>query len=282
MPPPLAEPQGAKAHTRRATHANYFNSAEVAARYARVRPFFHAEVAERVRAFAGVERFGRVLDVGCGSGQSSIALAAIAGQVIAIDASQSMLEQAPAHPNICYRLGHAEELGAGPLSHEAGKFDLISAGSALHWFDQERFYAQCCAVLSEAGLLAVYNDHFTAHMEGSVACKRWMRTRFARRFPPPRRGMRDIDLLRAAEGGFTLAHRSSFSHVVPFSREELIDYLLTRSNTLAVLARGEETQASVADWLDRELAPMVPDGATGSFIFKCNLWIMRKGDGTAG
>jgi SAM-dependent methyltransferase len=245
-----------------------------------VRPFFHAEVAERVREFAGVERFGRVLDVGCGSGQSAIALAAIAGQVLAIDASQSMLDQAPARPNICYRLGFAEELGAEALNPEAWKFDLVSAGSALHWFDQEIFYAQCRLVLAEAGLLAVYNDHFTAHMEGSVACKRWMRTRFAKRFPPPKRGMRDIDLLQAAEYGFTVAHCSSFSHVVPFSREELIAYLLTRSNTLAVLARGEETQASVADWLDCELAPIVPDGATGSFIFKCNLWVMRKNDGT--
>jgi SAM-dependent methyltransferase len=262
--------------------ANYFSSAEVAARYARVRPFFHAEVARRVREFAGVERFARALDVGCGSGHSAIALAAIAGRVLAIDASQEMLDQAPAHPDICYRLGFAEELGGEAVNPEAGEFDLVSAGQALHWFDQERFYAQCREVLSAAGLLAVYNDHFTAHMEGSVAGKRWMRTRFAKRFPAPKRGMRDIDLLRAAECGFTVAHRSSFSHVVPFSREEFIAYLLTRSNTLAVLARGEETQASVADWMDHELATIVPDGTIGSFIFKCNLWVMRRDDGTKG
>ena len=213
MPPSPAGRQGANARTLPAAHANYFNSAEVAARYARVRPFFHAEVAERLRDFAGVERFGRALDVGCGSGQSALALAAVAGQVIAVDASQSMLNQAPAHPNVCYRLGFAEELIA-ELDPEAGKFDLVSAGSALHWFDQERFYAQCHEVLAEAGLLAIYNDHFTTHMEGSVACKRWMRTRFAKRFPPPRRGMRDIDLLRAAEcwicGGASLLVQPSW------------------------------------------------------------------------
>jgi SAM-dependent methyltransferase len=242
-----------------------------------VRPFFHAEVAERLRKFAGVERFGRVLDVGCGSGQSAIALAAISGQVTAIDPSQSMLDLAPPHPNIRYRLGFAEHLGLA-AEEGAGEFDLVSAGSALHWFDQDRFYPQCRQVLSATGLLAVYNDHFTAHMQGSDACKRWMRTRFAKRFPPPRRGMRDIDELQAAKFGFTVAHRSSFSHLVPFSREELIAYLLTRSNTLAVLARGEHTQPSVIEWLDRELAPLVPDGSTGSFIFKCNLWLMRKAD----
>ena len=270
MPPLLPTRPGPNSPSLRLSPANYFSSAEVAARYARVRPFYHAEVAERVRGFAGVERFGRVLDVGCGSGQSSVALAAVAGQVIAIDPSQSMLDQAPAYPNVCYRLGCAEELNA-----EAGKFDLVSAGSALHWFDQARFYGQCREVLAEAGLLAVYNDHFTAHMEGSVSCKRWMRTRFAKRFPPPRRGMRDIDLPLASACGFTVAHQASFSHVVPFTREEFVAYLLTRSNTLAVLARGEKTEASVGEWLDGELTPIVPDGTTGKFIFKCNLWVMR-------
>jgi SAM-dependent methyltransferase len=271
MPVPLRDRRGAKVRPLPATPPNYFSSAEVAARYTKARPFFHAGVAERLREFAGVERFGRVLDVGCGSGQSAIALAAIAGQVTAIDASQSMLDQAPSHPNICYQLGFAEQLDFG-----AGEFDLVSAGSALHWFDQDRFYAQCRQVLSAAGLLAVYNDHFTAHMQDSAACKRWMRTRFAKRFPPPRRGMRDIDEQKAAESGFTVVHHTSFSHLVPFSREELIAYLLTRSNTLAALASGKETQPSIVDWLDRELAPIVPDGATGSFIFKCNLWLMRK------
>jgi SAM-dependent methyltransferase len=251
--------------------ANFFSSAEVAARYSRARPFFHAEVAARVRAFAGVQRFRRALDVGCGSGQSAIALAAIAGQVTAIDASPSMLEQAPPRPDIRYHLGLAEQ-----LDFAAGEFDLVSAGSALHWFDQERFYGQCRKVLSATGLLAVYNDHFTAHMQGSVACKRWMRTRFAKRYPPPRRGMRDFDEERAKAGGFRVVDRFSFSHLVPFSRQELIAYLLTRSNTLAALGRQEETEAAMIGWMDGELAPIVPDGKTGVFIFKCNAWLLRQ------
>lgn len=255
---------------------NYFSSAEVAARYSRVRPFFHAEVAERLRGLAGVERFGKVLDVGCGSGQSSIALAAIAAQVTAIDPSQEMLNQAPPRPNIRYQLGVAEQ-----LDFAAGEFDLVSAGCALHWFDQERFYAQCRAVLPESGLLAVYNDHFTTHMQDSPGCRHWMRTRFAKQFPPPRRGMRDIDERKATESGFAIAHRGWFNHLVRFSREELIAYLLTRSNTLAVLSRGDQTQRSVLDWLDRELAPIVPDGAIGAFLFKCNFWLMRKANAAA-
>ena len=259
------------------SHANYFSSAEVAARYRRARPFFHPEVAERVRGFAGVECFGRALDVGCGSGQSAVALAAIASQVTAVDCSPEMLEQAERRPNIRYQWGVAEQ-----LDFEAGSFDLISAGSALHWFDQQRFYGPCRTVLAASGLLAVYNDHFTTHMQGAMACNRWMRTRFAKRYPQPRRGMRDIDEALAAGCGFRVLHRGSFSHLVRFSRPELIAYLLTRSNTLAALDRSQETLPAMIRWLDGELEPIVPKGETGEFIFKCNLWLMRQSGAEAG
>lgn len=259
------------------TLPNYFSSAEVAARYTQARPFFHDEVVERLCTFAGVHRFRSALDVGCGSGQSSIALAAIADRVIAIDPSQGMLNHAAARPNITYQLGSAEQ-----LNFADAEFDLISVGSALHWFDQDRFFAQCRKVMAPSALLAVYNDHFTAHMEPpasgnahALACRRWMRTTFVKRFPAPFRGMRDINEPKAAECGFEVAQRSSFSHLVPFSRPEFISYLLTLSNTLAAVHSGRETHRSVVNWLDGELAPIVPDNTTGSFIFKCNLWLLR-------
>jgi hypothetical protein len=63
---------------------------------------------------------------------------------------------------------------------------------------------------------------------------------------------------------------------VAFSRDEFISYLLTCSNTLAAIHSGRETQQSIVDWLSNELTSIVPDGVIGSFIFKCNLWLMRK------
>jgi len=264
------QPQPAEPCSLPASLPNYFTSETVAARYTKVRPFFHQEALRRLCGFAAIERFHRALDVGCGTGQSSVALASIADRVIAMDASQEMLNHAPSLPNVSYRLGVAEQ-----LDFPAGEFDLVSASSALHWFDQERFFSQCRKVLAPAGLLAVCNDHFTTHMQDAPACTRWMRTRFAKRFPSPRRGMRDIDERKALDAGFTVAHRSSFTHLVCFSREEFIAYLLTRSNTLAALQRGDQSEASVAEWLGRELAPILPDGVSGQFLFKCNLWLLR-------
>ncbi|SRR6266702_293734 len=260
-----------KSPLRSITLPNYFTDTEVAARYTKVRPFFHQGVIKRLSEFTGTTHHRRALDVGCGSGQSSIALASVADHVIAIDASQEMLSHAPARSNINYQLGFAEE-----LNFAVDEFDLISVGSALHWFDQHRFFSQCAQVLVPSGVLLIYNDHFTAHLQGVVECKRWMRTRFAKRFPPPRRGMRDLSEQIAAQCGFEVAHRASFSHLVAFSRPEFISYLLTRSNTLAAIHSGKEAHLSMLEWLDKQLAPIVPDGVIGSFIFKCNMWVMRK------
>jgi SAM-dependent methyltransferase len=228
-------------------------------------------VIQSLLRFSGGVRFRRALDVGCGSGQSSIALAAVAEQVIGTDASQCMLDHAPPHPNISYQPGVAERLNFLPET-----FDLVSVGSALHWFDQDLFFAECQSVLTPSGTLAVYNDHFTAHLQDVAACRRWMRTRFLKHIPAPQRGMRDINELKAIAGGFEIAQHSSFSHLVNFSRDEFISYLLTCSNALAAIHSGRETHRSIVEWLDNELTAIVPDGVIGSFIFKCNLWLMRK------
>ena len=124
---------------------NLFASAEVAARYRRVRPFIHTRVAEQICALSGCARFRRALDVGCGTGQSTVALATIADRVVALDSSQQMLDHASACPNVRYQLGRAEQ-----LDFSDGEFDLVSVGSALHWFDQPRFFTCCRRVLSPA------------------------------------------------------------------------------------------------------------------------------------
>lgn len=275
MSAPLCEKKNARQIP--AMLPNYFTGVEVAARYAQARPYFHAEVAQRVRTYAGVARFRHALDVGCGSGQSAVALAAVSDEVLAIDASQSMLEHATPLPNITYKLGCAEQLASG-----CGEFDLISAGLALHWFDQDRFYGECHRVLDASGVLAVYNDHFTTHMQDVPACTHWMRSAFAKRFPSPRRGMRDIDEAKAEECGFKVVQRESFSHVVQFSRAQFIAYLLTRSNTLDAIRSGRQDEAQASAWLEREISSILPDGVTGSFIFKCNLCLMRKRCGLPG
>src|SRR5262245_45308728 len=105
---------------------SHFASAAAAERYASARPYFHPLVVARIAEVCCPTRnVGRALDVGCGTGQSSTALAEIALEVVGVDVARSMLGHAHQHPRISYVECPAEAL---PFADQS--FELISVGLA--------------------------------------------------------------------------------------------------------------------------------------------------------
>lgn len=91
--------------------------------YAAYRPELHNHILGL--ALGGRNEFRDGLDVGCGTGCSSLALAEYCRKVVAVDPSQPMLDRAVQHARISYAIGSAERLP----SHETS-FDLVTfAGS---------------------------------------------------------------------------------------------------------------------------------------------------------
>lgn len=82
----------------------------------------------------------RVLDVGCGIGNLTLAIAEIAWQseVVGVDTSPSMIEQATQNlqmkhlPNVRFIVGSVVDLPTGP------SFDVIFSNSVLHWVKDQR------------------------------------------------------------------------------------------------------------------------------------------------
>lgn len=100
----------------------------------------------------------RVLDLGCGGGHASYALAAATGaEVVAYDLSEEMLAVVRAEAgkrglgNLATRQGSAQAL---PFENAA--FDLVvSRYSAHHWMDMGASVAEMARVLAPAGTLVV-------------------------------------------------------------------------------------------------------------------------------
>lgn len=89
-------------------------------------------------------------DCATGNGQIAIELAKNFKKVWATDLSAKQLAQAPRYENIDYEVRHAET-----LLESDQKFDLITVGQAVHWFDLESFYANVTRALKKNGVIAL-------------------------------------------------------------------------------------------------------------------------------
>lgn len=89
-------------------------------------------------------------DCGTGNGQLAEQLTLHFTAVKATDSSAQQLAHSRAHPRIEYLQAVAEE----PVFQDA-QFDLITVAQAVHWFDQERFFAEVRRTLKPAGVIAL-------------------------------------------------------------------------------------------------------------------------------
>ena len=82
----------------------------------------------------------RILDLGCGSGQLTAAIADAGATVIGLDSSPEMLGEARAHyPGIEFRLGDAADFAVEPA------VDAVFSNAVLHWVKNAAGAASCIA-----------------------------------------------------------------------------------------------------------------------------------------
>jgi ubiquinone/menaquinone biosynthesis C-methylase UbiE len=105
--------------------------ARTAERLARLQDERAAALARRVEVFVQPQGGERALDVGCGAGALAFALAPLVREVVGLDRSPELLEQARAraaeHPNVSFVEGDAAK-----LPFPDGSFDLTATLRTLH------------------------------------------------------------------------------------------------------------------------------------------------------
>lgn len=128
----------------------------IAGAYAAARPEYPDALFDAIARHAPAG--ATVWEPGCGSGQATRGLAARYPRVHASDPSARQIEQHWAR--------EAALRGEGPVRLSVGpgerceladaSVQLIAVAQALHWFDRERFFAECERVLAPGGVLAVW------------------------------------------------------------------------------------------------------------------------------
>ena len=247
---------------------NPFAAREIGGLYARGRPYHHPRTLARVRALVGDHRVDRALDVACGTGMSTAALAPRAGMVVGVDVSAEMMRVAPPAANVAYVLGNAETLG-----FVDGAFDAVTCSSAVHWFDQDRFYAQLRRVVRPAGWVGLY-DHYFIGMPGVADFGAWTRALFDR-YPLPPRNPQVGDPRSETPAGFELVGTDLFEDPIEMTREEFAEYQLSVSHCVAAAERGTP-RAEIRAWLLESTAPLFGASPTRVLQFAGTITCLRR------
>ncbi len=254
-----------------ATIVNYFDSPDAARRYAAHRPRGQARVLALMKSVIDEALpVARALDVGCGTGHSTVALLPYAKDIVGLDPSASMLIEAPRHPQIEYRRGYAEA-----LPFRGADFDLLTASSAYHWFDHERFLGEVARVLRPGGWLVLYKAGSTGTVANSPAFVTWRREVFHARYPKVARNSEPLTADRAARHGFVECAHEVHSYSQRHALDSYVDNLLTHSSVLRAIDYRLEPVAAVRAWLQSELAPFFLNNVA-EFQHECRIHVLRR------
>lgn len=99
-------------------------------------------------------KFGTLVDIGCGSGQSTPMYASFCERILGLDPSEEQIKHAiksNTFKNIEYSVGHGEKI---PLPEES--VDIVCCAQSAHWLDYDAFFKECERVLKPDGCMAVY------------------------------------------------------------------------------------------------------------------------------
>jgi SAM-dependent methyltransferase len=229
---------------------NPFTSPTAAQRYAEGRPDYHEEIARQVAAFLGhAVPIGCAVDVGCGTGQSTRAMARLSRRIVGVDVSESMVREARARADHPIVLARAESL---PL--RTGSADAIFASAAFHWFDQPRFLAEARRVARPSAWLIVYDNGFSGVVEGVDEVRAWHHDWYLRKFPP-RPSNATFSPRLASRAGFEVRCAKRYVNHVDMDAASLARFLVTQSNVLGAVEAGTGTADEFAGELRAQLAP---------------------------
>jgi SAM-dependent methyltransferase len=127
---------------------------EVATLYDEVRPGYPAAIVDAILAFAALHADGRILEIGCGTGQITLPFAERGYGIVALEPGDALaaLAARKCRPYPAVRVVPTS-FEAWPL--EAHAFDLVLAAQSFHWIAADEGYLKAASALRPGGAIAL-------------------------------------------------------------------------------------------------------------------------------
>jgi SAM-dependent methyltransferase len=118
--------------------------------YDGARPGYPEALFEDVVSLSGIPPGGRILEIGCGTGQATVPFARWGYRILCVELGENLAavarDKLAAYPQVEVRTGAFEET---PI--EADAFDLAIAATAFHWIDPAIAYPKTARALRASG-----------------------------------------------------------------------------------------------------------------------------------
>lgn len=250
----------------------YFSGKDEAKRYSLYRPYIHPQVIQIIKSKLTLRKpVGDVLDVGCGTGQSAIALTEVAERITGIDISEDMISQAQRHEKVRYLQAPAEQIPLPDMT-----FDMITVGLSFHWFDRSKFLPEAHRLLKSPGWLVVYDNFFSGIMRENTEFENWLNDEFIAKFPTPPRDRRPLEGDELRQYGFVLDQSEDYEEDVTYNLKQLVGYIATMTNTVASLREGRMTMDEIVQWLVSSLEPFFKGRRRCAFLHRGWIKFLKK------
>lgn len=118
--------------------------------YSAFRPSLHLQILKE--CLEGGDEHCLGLDVGCGTGQSSIALTNYCKKVIGIEPSKEMLEKSIKHPSIEY-----SHYNGNYFNFQKDYFDVITFAGSLYYAKSQQLLDEVIRVGKDASKIIIYD-----------------------------------------------------------------------------------------------------------------------------
>ena len=147
----------------KATLRAIFNQA--ARDYDEVRPGYPERLIEDVISISGIPQGGRILEVGCGTGQATIPFAKRGYSMLCLDIGEALAararENCRQYPNVQIQNVSFEE-----WDPRGNSFNLVISATAFHWIPPEIGYSKAVQVLEDSGYIAIFSNlHPTPYID---------------------------------------------------------------------------------------------------------------------
>lgn len=253
--------------------------------YARYRRSYLVQIFDDILSYYHLDRRGRLLDLGCGTGELAVPLAPHFESVVGIDPSADMLTEAKGRAeragvsSVYWIEGKAEDIDEG-----YGPARLTTAGVSFHWMDKPLVLQQVYGLTEKEGGMIIIHD--SSPVRGKSKTEDWKMKRkeliikylgeerragdhLYKEFVPEKRPLEEL----IAESSFKTFELREYPYTTERTIDEIIGFLYSTSYASKRLFgdRADEFEQE----LQKELLKIVP---SGKFVEggKSEVFFLRK------